>query len=119
MIAVYFFIILLLSNCREGIKDRLNWQLENFSATTEEGKDISLAEVKGKAWVADFIFTNWATVRPPMTANMTELQGKLKEKGLEVNIVSFSVDPTVDTPEKLKEYVLKFNGDFNGILPRI
>jgi protein SCO1 len=48
-----------------------------------------------------------------MNANMTKLQGMLKEQGLELEIVSFSVDPTVDTPEKLKEYVLKFNGDIS------
>lgn len=31
-----------------------------------------------------------------------------------MNIVSFSVDPTVDTPKKLKEYVMKFNGDLTN-----
>lgn len=113
-ITVSFFIVLLLTSCGEGIKDPLNWELTNFSAKTEEGKDINLADLKGKVWVADFIFTNCATVCPPMTANMTKLQGMLKEQELDVEIVSFSVDPTVDTPEKLKEYVLKFNGDLSN-----
>jgi protein SCO1 len=110
-IIVSFFFVLLLTSCGEGIKDPLNWELPNFSATTEEGKNISLRDLKGQVWVADFIFTNCATVCPPMTANMTKLQGMLKEKGLDVDIVSFSVDPTVDKPKKLKEYVMKFNGD--------
>lgn len=46
-----------------------------------------------------------------MTTNMTKLQEKVKEEGLNIEIVSFSVDPTNDKPEKLKEYVLKFNDD--------
>ncbi|MDQ0970395.1 protein SCO1/2 [Neobacillus niacini] len=110
-IIVSFFFVLLLTSCGKGIKDPLNWELPNFSATTEKGKNISLRDLKGQVWVADFIFTNCATVCPPMTANMTKLQGMLIEKGLDVDIVSFSVDPTVDTPKKLKEYVMKFNGD--------
>ena len=105
---------MLLTGCRQGIKDPLNWKLDNFSAKTEEGSDLNLSDLKGKVWVADFIFTNCTSVCPPMTANMSELQEKLKEKDIGVNIVSFSVDPTVDTPEKLKEYVIKFNGDLTN-----
>ncbi|MFB3160051.1 SCO family protein [Neobacillus sp. 179-J 1A1 HS] len=113
-ICLSFFCVILLSSCQEGIKDPLNWKLGDFSARTEEEKEISLTDLKGKVWVADFIFTNCATVCPPMTANMTKLQGMLKEEGLEVEIVSFSVDPSVDTPAKLKEYVMKFNGDLTN-----
>jgi protein SCO1 len=113
-ILVAYLFLVLLTGCQEGIKDPLNWELEDFNARTEEGKDISLTDLKGEVWIADFIFTNCATVCPPMTANMTKLQGMLKEKGLDVEIVSFSVDPSVDTPEKLKEYVMKFNGELTN-----
>lgn len=106
--------ILILAGCGEGVKDPLNWKIEDLSAINEEGKEVRLDDLKGKVWIADFIFTNCATVCPPMTTNMTKLQGLLKEKGLEVEIVSFSVDPATDTPEKLKEYVLKFNADLSN-----
>lgn len=47
-----------------------------------------------------------------MTANMTKLQKMLKEKGIkDVEFVSFSVDPTVDTPEKLQEFMKKYEMD--------
>ncbi|MBS4190404.1 SCO family protein [Bacillus sp. FJAT-49705] len=105
---------LVLVGCGQGIKDPLNWKIEDLSAVTEEGKEMGLDDLKGKVRIADFIFTNCATVCPPMTANMTKLQGLLKEKGLEVEIVSFSVDPAVDTPERLKEYALKFNADLSN-----
>lgn len=113
-IIVLIIFVLLLTSCGEGIIDPLNWELTNFSATTEEGNDINLSDLEGKVWVVDFIFTNCATICPPMTANMTKLQGMIKEKRLDVDIVSFSVDPTVDTPEKLKDYVMKFNGDLTN-----
>ena len=49
-----------------------------------------------------------------MTANMTELQEKLKDKKLEVEIISISVDPDVDTPEILKEYVLGYGRELTN-----
>ncbi|MGM0899726.1 MAG: SCO family protein [Bacillota bacterium] len=106
---------LVLVGCGDrSIKNPLNWKIENLSAVNEDGKEMDLNDLKGKVWITDFIFTNCATVCPPMTANMTKLQGLLKEKGLDVEIVSFSVDPAVDTPERLKEYVLNFNGDLSN-----
>ncbi|MFB5195431.1 SCO family protein [Neobacillus sp. KR4-4] len=113
-ICLSFFCIILLTSCQGGIKDPLNWKLDDFHAKTEEEKDISLTDLKGKVWVADFIFTNCTTVCPPMTANMTKLQGMLKEEGLDVEIVSFSVDPSVDPPKELKGYVMKFNGELSN-----
>lgn len=57
--------------------------------------------MKDKVWVADFIFTSCETVCPPMTANMEKLQNMLQKEGIkDVEFVSFSVDPEVDTPEK-------------------
>lgn len=49
-----------------------------------------------------------------MTTNMSKLQGKLEEEGLDAQILSFSVVPKIDTPELLKDYVPKFNGDLNS-----
>ena len=41
-----------------------------------------------------------------MTANMTRLNQQLKEEGIEaIKFVSFSVDPEVDTPEKINEFM--------------
>ncbi len=110
----FLLLILVLVGCGQGIKNPLNWEIENLSAVDEEGQEMELDDLKGKVWIADFIFTNCATVCPPMTFNMTDLQGLLKEKGLDVEIVSFSVDPAIDTPDKLKEYVLNFNADLSN-----
>ncbi|WNF25226.1 SCO family protein [Mesobacillus jeotgali] len=98
-----------------GLKDAMNYPIEDFTFTNQEGESVSKADLKGKVWVASFIFTNCADVCPPMTANMAKLQDMMKEEGLEdVEIVSFSVDPAVDSPEVLKEYGKKFNVDFTN-----
>jgi len=98
-----------------GLKDAKNYPIEDFKFTNQDGQSFSKKDLKGKVWVADFVFTNCADVCPPMTANMAKLQDMIKEKGLEdVEIVSFSVDPTVDKPEVLTEYGKKFNVDFKN-----
>lgn len=99
--------IVLLAACGKTIPDAKNWPVDDFTFTDQNGQSFGLSDLKGKVWVADFIFTNCETVCPPMTANMAKLQDMVKEEGLDVEFVSFSVDPEVDTPEKLKEYAKK------------
>jgi len=104
---------ILIAGCgREKIKNAKNWPVDSFEYTDQNGEPLSLDDLKGKVWVANFIFTSCETVCPPMTANMARLQQKIREEGLKnVELVSFSVDPEVDTPEKLKEYAAKFTED--------
>ncbi|MED0654691.1 SCO family protein [Anoxybacillus geothermalis] len=106
--------IVLLAACGKTIPDAKNWPVDDFTFTDQNGQSFGLSDLKGKVWVADFIFTNCETVCPPMTANMAKLQDMVKEEGLDVEFVSFSVDPEVDTPEKLKEYAKKFNADLSN-----
>jgi protein SCO1 len=95
-----------------GFKADINYEVEDFSYTNQNNEKVSLEDLKGEVWLADFIFTNCETVCPPMTYNMTQLQEKLKEEGVEdYRIVSFSVDPEVDTPKALKEYIGKYDAD--------
>ncbi|MEI4768099.1 SCO family protein [Psychrobacillus sp. FJAT-51614] len=83
-----------------------NWDVQDFSYVNQHKEDVSLEDLKGKVWLATFIFTNCETVCPPMTFNMSDIQQMLVDKGIEdYNIVAFSVDPEVDTPEKLQEYL--------------
>ncbi|MBT2644469.1 SCO family protein [Bacillus sp. ISL-41] len=109
-------VIMFAAGCGDsGLKDAKNYPIEDFTFTNQNGESLSKADLKGKVWVSSFIFTNCADVCPPMTANMAKLQDLMKEEGLEdVEIVSFSVDPAVDSPEVLKEYGNKFNVDFTN-----
>lgn len=103
---------LVLAGCGNGVEDPLKWEIEEFNFTNQDNKEVGLADLKGEVWLADFIFTNCTTVCLPMTSNMVDLQNQFKEQGLDVQIVSFSVDPTVDTPEVLKSYAENYGADF-------
>jgi protein SCO1/2 len=74
-----------------------------FSLTDQNGQTVTKADLRGKIWIADFIFTRCAGPCPLMTARMLEMQ-KALVKTPEVKLVSVTVDPEYDTPEVLKAY---------------
>ena len=66
--------------------------------------------MKGKVVVIDFLFTTCTGACPLMTANLAKVQKYLGEHmGREVNFISLTVDPAVDTPEALKKYADQFH----------
>ncbi|WP_237604592.1 MULTISPECIES: SCO family protein [Salinicoccus] len=80
--------------------------IDDFEVTNQNGETFTKADMEGKVWLLDFIFTNCATVCPPMTANMTQVVNTLEEKGIEdYGVISFSVDPKTDSPEVLTDYL--------------
>lgn len=112
-------VVLFLTACGQGeIESNMptTKQVEDFEFTTQDNEPFSFEkDLKGKWWVADFIFTNCTTVCLPMTSNMVQLQLKLKEENLEdVHLVSFTVDPEVDSPEVLKEYAEGYQADLSN-----
>lgn len=113
---ISIFTVLILSACGQGeIKDAKNWPIEDFTFTNHEDKSLGLSDLKGKVWVADFIFTNCTTICIPMTSNMVKLQKMAKDENIKnIEFVSFSVDPNVDTPKVLTEYGKQYNADMKN-----
>jgi cytochrome oxidase Cu insertion factor (SCO1/SenC/PrrC family) len=82
--------------------------LPDFRLTERSGRPLSLADLRGRPWVADFIFTQCAGACPAMTARMARLRRDLSS---DVRLVSFTVDPAHDTPEVLARYAAAFHAD--------
>jgi len=82
----------------------------DFSLTERSGKTITLRDLAGKVWVADFIFTNCGGTCPVMTEKMRTLQDVLPSG---ITLVSFTVDPSRDTVEILSGYARKYGADEN------
>ena len=85
--------------------------LPAFALTDQDGKRLGSAELRGKVWVAAFMFTRCPTICPRITRRMRELQVEAKARKLDVTLVSFSVDPEHDTPEVLREYARKYQAE--------
>ena len=81
----------------------------DFRLTTQQGKPLALSDMKGKIWVADFIFTNCPTICPAMTQEMARLQSEFVADP--VYFVSFSVDPERDTSSVLARYAKAYGAD--------
>ena len=81
-----------------------------FSLTKQDGEKFSLSDLKGKVWIADFIFTRCAGACPLMSNKMRALEDKLADAG-NIRLVSFIVDPDHDTPEVLARYSERFKTD--------
>lgn len=64
--------------------------------------------VKGHIVAIDFIFTTCTTICPQLTATFRGVQQKLAGGALRVQLISISVDPTTDTPQRLHEFAAKF-----------
>ena len=78
---------------------------------TQDNKEVKFFNdlLKGKTVMINFAFTTCAGVCPPMTANLAKVQEYLAGRvGKEINMMTISVDPTVDTPQELKKYAEKF-----------
>jgi protein SCO1 len=82
----------------------------DFSLTNQNGNAVSLADLRGKVWVADIIFTRCPGPCLRMTHQMKELQDALP-KNSSTRLISLTTDSDYDTPEVLKTYAMKNGAD--------
>jgi protein SCO1/2 len=83
----------------------------DFALTDQTGKPVRATDLRGKVWVADFIFTRCASVCPLLTEHMAHVEAATRELGDRVAFVSFSVDPDFDTPAVLTAYAAAHHAD--------
>lgn len=79
-------------------------KVPGFQLTDQTGKSITLDDLKGKIWAANFIFTRCKGPCPITVLRMQDLNTKLKKVRGNVELVTFTVDPEYDTPEILKTF---------------
>ena len=78
----------------------------------QDGKEMRLYSdlLKGNVVIINAMFTSCNGVCPPMSRNMEMIQERLGDRlGKGVQLLSFSVDPAVDTPPVLKQYARRFH----------
>jgi cytochrome oxidase Cu insertion factor (SCO1/SenC/PrrC family) len=83
----------------------------DFALTERSGRVVTKADLGGRPWVANFIFTTCAGVCPLLSNRMAALRRDLAARGLMVRSVSFSVDPARDTPHVLRDYAARYTAD--------
>ena len=80
-------------------------EVPDFTLTERSGKKVSRDDLKGKVWVASFVFTRCTGPCPQVTATMARLQRDLDLKNRpDLRLVTFTVDPDKDTANELRDY---------------
>lgn len=85
-------------------------QVADFTLTNQAGQAVTLADLRGRVWVADIIFTRCAGPCPRMTKQMQSLQDSLAgDRG--TKLVTLTTDPEFDSPDVLKKYAARFKAN--------
>jgi protein SCO1/2 len=86
-----------------------------FVLTTQDGKELRLADLRGKVVLVSFIFTTCSGSCPATTARMSQAAGELERQGLfkgdRVRLLSITLDPRRDTPAALRRYMKLYDLD--------
>ncbi|MDX6692606.1 MAG: hypothetical protein QOF02_209 [Blastocatellia bacterium] len=89
----------------------LKLKIPDTTVYDQNGRKLNFYQdlVKGRTVAINFIFTTCTTICPPLTATFRRVQQILGERvGRDVQLISISVDPTTDVPERLKAFSEKF-----------
>lgn len=86
-------------------------ELPSYTLTNEQGQTFGAANLRGKTYIANFVFTSCPSVCPRLTKRMVDVQERTKDLGDALHLVTFTVDPETDTPEVLRGYAQKYSVD--------
>ena len=97
---------------QEGFeRKQASYQLPDVTLIDQSGKKVSTVELLGgdDPLMLNFIFTSCTTICPVLSATFSQLQKKYGSEINGVRMISMTIDPEYDTPEKLREYAQRFH----------
>lgn len=80
------------------------YELPDYTLVDHHGEPFTPDTLQGEVWVAGFIFTSCPSSCPAVTRAMVDLRERFDRNDVDVQMVSFTVDPQTDTPQVLAEY---------------
>lgn len=90
--------------------DTLYHKIPDFSFMDQDSQIITQKDIEGKITVVAFIFTSCPSICPLMTTQLKRIQ-MMTSDIKNFQILTYSVDPKRDTPQKLKEYANEYKAD--------
>ena len=91
-----------------------HWSIPDFTLTERSGQPGTLADLRGKVWVADFFYTSCPGPCPMLSSRLSALQETFSASP-DVRLVSISTDPAKDTPAVLQQYATRFKAGPNWL----
>jgi protein SCO1/2 len=96
-----------------GENQDLRMPIGAFELIDQDSQRFGSEELRGKVSIVGFAFTSCTTICPMLTSQMANLQRRLAPLGDRVHFITITVDPEVDTPERLREFALHHNADLS------
>jgi protein SCO1/2 len=86
------------------------YKLPDLALVDAGGEQVRLHEVldPGQPVMLNFIFTTCTTICPVQSAAFRQVQQQLGTEHDQVRMISISIDPEYDTPERLQAYAGRF-----------
>ena len=95
-------------------EDVIGRKIGEYRLIDQDGREFNASEFAGKPFVVSFIYTSCIHICPTITLSLSNVIKEKKERlGKDFNIVTVSIDPDRDTPQKLKEFGSNFTKDFD------
>lgn len=85
-------------------------EVPDFALVERSGRRVTRADLVGRVWITDFIYTDCTETCPLQSAHMARLQAEFTGVP-DLRLVSISVDPEHDTPEVLAAYAARYRAD--------
>ncbi len=110
----YFLLVVVEANKHQPTESILPvyGDIDQFLLYDQNGSELTMDDLHGKVWVADFIFTTCAGPCPEMSEKMARLQN-IFDAEHELSLVSFTVNPEYDSPAVLNEYGRRYGAKAN------
>jgi protein SCO1/2 len=86
-------------------------RLPDFVLLNQDSVVFTADSLRGYIHVADYFFTRCPGICPRLSSAMRMIQDYLGEKAKKVRLVSYTVDPSHDTPAALREYAQRYGAD--------
>jgi protein SCO1/2 len=87
----------------------------DFVAQSSLGRDVSLAEFRGKVVLILFGYTSCPDFCPTALSHLRALMKRIGESADAVQVLFVTVDPEIDSADHLKQYLAQFDARFIGL----
>lgn len=75
-----------------------------FALVNQDGRRVTDTDLRGHVWLVDFVFTNCPSTCPTLGSRYYEIAEQFPP---DVKLVSITVDPERDTPERMRDFSKK------------
>lgn len=89
---------------------------EDFTLPAADGTTFRLSDYRGRIVMLLFGYTNCPDECPATLYQLSLMMSQLGEQAQDVAVVFITVDPTRDTPQRVREYLAAFHPAFIGIV---